>query len=54
MEARFACGSMGRFFCHPAGGAILRHMGDHLIHVSTGRFAVFVHVAAFVVQTPTA
>jgi len=38
----------------PAGGDILRHMGDHLIHVSTGRFAGFVHFAAFVVQTLTA
>jgi len=28
-------------------------MWDHLIHVSTGRFAVFVHFAAFVVQTLT-
>jgi len=29
-------------------------MGDHLIYIGTGRFTVFVHVAAFVVHTPTA
>jgi len=39
---------------HPAGGDIPRQTRDRLIHGSSGRFAVFAHVVAFVVQTPTA
>jgi hypothetical protein len=35
-------------------GDILRQTRDRRIHVSIGRFAVFAHFAAFVVQTPTA
>jgi hypothetical protein len=31
-----------------------RQTRDRLLHVSIGRFAFFAHVAAFVVQTPTA
>jgi len=38
----------------PAGGDTPRRMQDRLIHTSTGRFAVFAHFAAFVVQTRTA
>ncbi|MFP4437171.1 MAG: hypothetical protein ACLFVO_07980 [Chloroflexaceae bacterium] len=40
-------------FC-PAGGNIPRKTRDRLLHVSIGRFAVFAHFAAFVVQTLTA
>ncbi len=40
-------------FC-PAGGNIPRQTRDRLLHVSIGRFAVFAHFAAFVVQTLTA
>jgi hypothetical protein len=35
-------------------GDIPRRMRDRLIHVSTGRFALFAHVAVFVIQMPTA
>jgi len=38
----------------PAGGDIRRHMRERLMHGRTARFAVFVHFAAFVVQTVTA
>jgi hypothetical protein len=35
-------------------GDIPRQMWDRLLHASMGRFAGFVHFAAFVVQAPTA
>jgi hypothetical protein len=35
-------------------GDIPRKTRNRLLHVSSGCFAVFAHVAAFVVQTPTA
>jgi hypothetical protein len=38
----------------PAGGDIPRQTRDCLLHVSIGRFAGFVHVVAFVVQSLTA
>jgi hypothetical protein len=35
-------------------GDIPRKTRNRLLHVSSGRFAVFAHVVVFVVQTPTA
>ncbi len=55
MNVSFACGSMVLFLSfRPTGGDIPRQMRDRLIHGSSGRCAVFVHVGLFVVQTPTA
>jgi hypothetical protein len=54
MAAGFACGSMVFFILfHAAGGDIPRQTRDRLLRVSSGRFAGFVHVVVFVVQTPT-
>jgi hypothetical protein len=35
-------------------GDIRHQMREHLLHGSTGSFALFAHVVVFVVQTPTA
>jgi len=39
---------------HPAGDDIRHQTRNRLMHGSIGRFAGFVHVVVFVVQTPTA